>query len=291
MMGVAWVVLLGAVALLGLAWLRRRKAGLPVLGEDERASSALVVAFGMVIPAIALVVLFIVANFSVASGTRAPRRGATALDGGGGRAPVVVGGPLPRHHGGHGQRDPHPRGHARRRAGPPRRRHPQLLGAPAQPQDRHGARPHEPRPARGRPPGHLSRAVRGAVRAAARAHGDVGRGPAAAGVRRLAARDERAAAPAGHAARPTRGSRSSSPRAAPTATPCAGPPPGAASGRTSRTWHSRETLAAVTIPNDPADLASWIRDPQHIKPGNRMPDLGLRGADLRAVVAYLEALR
>jgi heme/copper-type cytochrome/quinol oxidase subunit 2 len=96
--------------MLGLAWLRRRKAGLPVLGEDERASNALVVAFGMVIPAIALVRLFIVANFSVASGTQAPRRGTTAL------TVEVIGHQwwwevrYPGTHGGDGQRDPHPAG-------------------------------------------------------------------------------------------------------------------------------------------------------------------------------------
>jgi cytochrome c oxidase subunit II len=54
---------------------------------------------------------------------------------------------------------------------------------------------------------------------------------------------------------------------------------------------SRTTLAALTIPNTPAELARWIRDPQRVKPGNRMPALGLPDADVRALVAHLEGLR
>ena len=38
---------------------------------------------------------------------------------------------------------------------------------------------------------------------------------------------------------------------------------------------SRTTLAANEIPNTPRWLAAWIRNPQKIKPGDRMPDLGL----------------
>jgi cytochrome c oxidase subunit II len=54
---------------------------------------------------------------------------------------------------------------------------------------------------------------------------------------------------------------------------------------------TRTTLAAGTIPNTPAELARWIRDPQHAKPGNRMPSLQLPQADLKALVAYLESLK
>jgi cytochrome c oxidase subunit 2 len=54
---------------------------------------------------------------------------------------------------------------------------------------------------------------------------------------------------------------------------------------------SRSSLAANTIPNDPNDLADWIRDPQHIKPGNHMPKLGLSSDEVKALVAYLDGLR
>ena len=53
---------------------------------------------------------------------------------------------------------------------------------------------------------------------------------------------------------------------------------------------TRMTLAAGTIPNDTAHLAAWIADPQHYKPGNRMPALELSGADFGAVLAYLASL-
>ncbi|MBV8989228.1 MAG: cytochrome c oxidase subunit II [Solirubrobacterales bacterium] len=54
---------------------------------------------------------------------------------------------------------------------------------------------------------------------------------------------------------------------------------------------TRTTLASATIPNTPAWLASWISNPQAIKPGNRMPDLGLSTSTVNAIVAYLETLR
>jgi cytochrome c oxidase subunit 2 len=54
---------------------------------------------------------------------------------------------------------------------------------------------------------------------------------------------------------------------------------------------SRTTLAALTLPNDAAALAKWLRDPQHVKSGNRMPDLGLSQRDIDALVAYLERLK
>jgi len=54
---------------------------------------------------------------------------------------------------------------------------------------------------------------------------------------------------------------------------------------------SRRTLAALAIPNTPAELRRWIADPQAVKPGAKMPGLRLSGAQLRALVAYLDGLR
>jgi cytochrome c oxidase subunit 2 len=54
---------------------------------------------------------------------------------------------------------------------------------------------------------------------------------------------------------------------------------------------ARTSLAALTIPNDPGALADWLRDPQHVKPGNRMPDLDLRENEIDDLVAYLESLK
>jgi cytochrome c oxidase subunit 2 len=53
---------------------------------------------------------------------------------------------------------------------------------------------------------------------------------------------------------------------------------------------TRSSLAAATIPNTPAALEQWIVNPQSIKPGDRMPDLGLSRAAAREIVAYLDSL-
>jgi len=52
----------------------------------------------------------------------------------------------------------------------------------------------------------------------------------------------------------------------------------------------RRTLAAGTLPNDPAHLSEWLADPQAIKPGNEMPRVPLTDGDRAALVAYLQSL-
>jgi cytochrome c oxidase subunit II len=54
---------------------------------------------------------------------------------------------------------------------------------------------------------------------------------------------------------------------------------------------TRSTLAADTIPNNPSELERWILNPQAIKPGDRMPDLGLTPGQAREIVAYLDSLK
>jgi cytochrome c oxidase subunit 2 len=54
---------------------------------------------------------------------------------------------------------------------------------------------------------------------------------------------------------------------------------------------SRTTLAAGTIPNDRAHLREWLRDPQELKPGTKMPKLPLSRGDIDALVSYLEGLK
>ena len=53
---------------------------------------------------------------------------------------------------------------------------------------------------------------------------------------------------------------------------------------------TRVGLAGEEIPNTPHWLRAWIRNPQAIKPGARMPDLGLDRTQLTDVVSYLESL-
>jgi cytochrome c oxidase subunit II len=50
---------------------------------------------------------------------------------------------------------------------------------------------------------------------------------------------------------------------------------------------NRRTLGAAVVPNDFANLAGWIADPQSIKPGNLMPASYIPSEDLRALVDYL----
>jgi cytochrome c oxidase subunit 2 len=54
---------------------------------------------------------------------------------------------------------------------------------------------------------------------------------------------------------------------------------------------SRRTIAALTLPNTPQNLREWLRDPQHVKPGNRMPNLELSESDWTALQRYVESLR
>jgi cytochrome c oxidase subunit II len=54
---------------------------------------------------------------------------------------------------------------------------------------------------------------------------------------------------------------------------------------------SRSTIAAGTRPQTTQHVHEWIRDPQAIKPGARMPQLALSDADRAAIVAYLEQLK
>ena len=54
----------------------------------------------------------------------------------------------------------------------------------------------------------------------------------------------------------------------------------------------RLSIGAGVLANGPAALGAWIADPQHVKPGNVMPETKtLPGEELRALVAYLESLK
>ena len=54
---------------------------------------------------------------------------------------------------------------------------------------------------------------------------------------------------------------------------------------------SRATLASGIIENSPENLATWVRDPQTIKPGCLMPAFGLNDHDQELIVNYLLTLR
>lgn len=54
---------------------------------------------------------------------------------------------------------------------------------------------------------------------------------------------------------------------------------------------SRGTVAAGLLPNTPENVAGWIQNPAAIKPGVKMPALGLTDDQARAVAAYLLSLK
>jgi cytochrome c oxidase subunit 2 len=54
---------------------------------------------------------------------------------------------------------------------------------------------------------------------------------------------------------------------------------------------SRTTLAAARITNDPANLREWMRYPQRLKPGSKMPNLDLPQHDWDELQQYVESLR
>ena len=54
---------------------------------------------------------------------------------------------------------------------------------------------------------------------------------------------------------------------------------------------SRTTMGANLMANTPENVAKWIENPGHLKPGALMPDLGLRGEQTKALAAYLLSLK
>lgn len=53
----------------------------------------------------------------------------------------------------------------------------------------------------------------------------------------------------------------------------------------------RRSYIAGGIPNTPANLARWLDNPQAMKPGTAMPDLGVSPGEARHMAAYLDTLR
>jgi cytochrome c oxidase subunit 2 len=54
---------------------------------------------------------------------------------------------------------------------------------------------------------------------------------------------------------------------------------------------SRDTIASGIAPNTVENLRTWIRDPESLKPGSRMPAMKLTDRELDSVTAYLASLR
>ncbi len=56
---------------------------------------------------------------------------------------------------------------------------------------------------------------------------------------------------------------------------------------------TRTTIAGGSLPNDPATLFDWIKDPQskHMKPGALMPAMQLVDSEIHEIVNYLKTLK
>jgi cytochrome c oxidase subunit 2 len=289
MLAVATVVFAGAVGLLVLAWLRRRRVGAPVVGEREGFDLGMVVLFGMGVPAVALIALFVVGNFVVMPGTDAPAasRAQMRID--------VVGAQWfwkVRYPGSGVVTANEIHIPARTRVNVtattadvihsfwipqlnrkidmvPGRRNRVLLYA-----DRPGRYRGQCAEFCGLQHSHMAMYVIAESPQRFRAW--------------LAQQARPAAAPGDELAQ--RGERVFMEHQCSSCHTIRGTPATGEVGPDLTHVGRRTTLAALTLPNTPRELAAWIRDPQYFKPGNRMPALDLDRSEIEAVAAYLEGL-
>jgi cytochrome c oxidase subunit 2 len=284
------VVLAGALGLLTLAWLRRRRPGLPFVDGGKKLNLGLVVLFGIVIPITVNVALFIVANFFVIKQTEAPAATTTPMTievvgrqwfwevrypGTGAVTANEIHIPV------------HTRVNVVATTGDvihsfwvpqlnrkidmiPGRRNRVLLAA-----DRTGRFRGQCAEFCGLEHAHMAMYVYVQTRADFDRwlRTEAAAAPAPAGAAARAGRDEfmRDQCASCHAIRGT----SARGQVGPDLTHVG----------------SRSSIAALTLPNTADALTAWLRDPQHVKPGNRMPDLDLSDRDIRVLVAYLEGLK
>lgn len=55
-------------------------------------------------------------------------------------------------------------------------------------------------------------------------------------------------------------------------------------------YMGKRIFIAGLLRNTPANMMTWLRDPQEIVPGNAMPDMGLSEEQARDITAYLYTL-
>jgi cytochrome c oxidase subunit 2 len=70
-----------------------------------------------------------------------------------------------------------------------------------------------------------------------------------------------------------------------------GTPAGGILGPDLSHFGDRETIASGLMPNTPQNLAKWINNTQTIKPGVKMPELGMLASEIDGVTSYLEGLK
>jgi cytochrome c oxidase subunit 2 len=290
MLAIAGVVLGGALALLALGWWKRRSAGIPIIGRREGAATGTVIAFGIAIPLLVNVGVFVVANFIVARATNAPAPSTTPM------TIDVVG-----HQWFWEVRYPGTPAVTANEIHIPARVRVNTIATTAD--VIHSLWVPELNRKIDMIPGLRNRVLlesdtpgryRGqCAEFCGLQHAHMGLyvyvDPPAR-FRAWLANERRDARPATGALQ-RRGQQAFMQQGCASCHTIRGTGAQGTIGPDLTHVASRSTLGALVIPNTPAELKAWIRDPQQIKPGDRMPALGLSEPDLAAVTAYLEQLR
>ena len=289
MLGAAAVVFLGAVALLSIAWIRRGSRGLPLVGEREDIANRFVLLFGIVIPLAVLLALFGASDIYAIRFSEAPRPGSTRM------AVSVIG-----HQWWWEIRYPGTTAVTANEVHIPARTRVRLTATTADvihslwvPQlarkiDMIPGRENEILLDASRPGTYEGQCSEFCGPAHAHMQLRVVAEPRAAFSAWLANMARPAMLSAGGA---REGEQFFFSRGCSGCHQLRGTEATATVGPDLTHLATRATLAAATIPNDPAHLEAWIHDPQAIKPGNRMPDLGLSGAEAHALATFLDSLR
>lgn len=290
MLAAATIVFAGAIAMLLIAWFRRGKPGLPFVGERENLNQGLVLLFGIAVPGVVLVVLFAVSNVYLIQQTSPPAPSSTAM------TINVIG-----HQWWWEVRYPGTRAITANEIHIPVRTRVNLVATTADvihsfwvpalnrkidmiPGRRNRILLYASSPGRyrgqcsqfcGLQHAHMSMYVYAQPVAQYRAW--------------LAHMSSPAPPPTTAAARA--GERVFMTSACASCHQIAGTPAQGIVGPNLTHVASRETLGALTIPNTPSRLAAWIHNPQAIKPGVVMPDLGLSHSQVSSLVSYLETLK
>jgi cytochrome c oxidase subunit II len=290
MLAAAVVVFVGAVGLLGLAWVRRGSAGLPLFGEREGVAGAMVIAFGIVIPIVVLLALFAASDIYAIRFSQAPAPRSTRL------TIDVIG-----HQWWWQIRYPGTNAVTANEAHIPVGARVQVIATTADVIHSLWV----PRLARkiDMIPGRENRILLEATRAGAYSgqcsefcglqHSHMGITVVAEAPRAfeawLANMARSARAPA--TAQQRDGEQVFMRYGCASCHQLRGTEAHGTIGPDLTHLATRATLAALTIPNDPRQLEAWIRNPQAVKPGSHMPDLGLSPAQVTSVTAFLDGLR
>lgn len=290
MLVAAGIVFLGAVAMLLIGYIRRDTRGLPFLGESEKANVGLVIGFGIAVPVVVLVALFIVSDLYVLGKTDAPPVSSTAM------TVVVVG-----HQWWWEAKYPASEVTTANEIHIPARTSVNILARTAD--VIHSFWVPELNRKIDMIPGQSNRVELYAERPGVyrgqcaefcglqHAHMafEVVAEPRPRFERWLATQKRPARAPATPLGE--RGEGIFMENACSGCHTIAGTAAEGTIGPNLTHLASRSTLAALTIPNDRRELGRWIRDPQSVKPGTKMPGLQLSSSQFHAIATYLSELR